>query len=48
MWVMLVYRQECRMEPREECKEVTGPVKKGECRVNTRLDCQDVPRFDYS
>jgi hypothetical protein len=24
--------------------EVTGPVKKVECRVNTRLDCQDVPR----
>ncbi len=23
---------------------VTSPVKKGEYRVNTRLDCQDVPR----
>ncbi len=24
-------------------REGTGPVKKWECRVNTRLDCQDVP-----
>ena len=42
----LVAREECKMVPEEKCTEenVEEKIEPGQCRVNTRLDCNNRPR----
>ena len=39
-----VSKEECKMVPKEKCTVVKGDIKPGQCRINTRLECQDRPK----
>ena len=39
-----VSKEECKMVPKEKCTVVKGEIKPGQCRINTRLECQDKPK----
>ena len=39
-----VSKEECQMVPREKCEVVQGETKPGQCRINTRLECENRPK----
>ena len=40
----IVSREECKMVPKETCTTIKEKTMPGQCRINTRLECEDRPR----